>query len=145
MSQVDPFPQVHQFTMRGPRSAGGWVRPAEMKRNRQCPECGQPVSRRRYRAALTAHEMLRVRDRLAALELDVADFCGRGVELARSLHAASHAGWNRVRLMRRSKRWLREGRKFAGSADGRRRPPPARSDDKPPRVGKDKGKPRMKL
>lgn len=100
-----------------------------MKLTRHCPECGQPVSRRRYRAALTAHEMLDVRDRLASLELEVTDFCGEGLQLARSLHASSHAGWNRERLMRRSRRWLREARGMAGSAKGHRKPPPIRTED----------------
>jgi hypothetical protein len=81
-----------------------------MNSNRQCPECGQPVSRRRYRAAVTAHEMLSVRDRLAVFGVDVADFCAEGVEIASSLHAAGHEGWSKTRLMRRSKRWLRDGR-----------------------------------
>ena len=31
----------------------------EVKLHRRCPECGQPISRRGYRAALTAHEMHR--------------------------------------------------------------------------------------
>ena len=83
-----------------------------MRSDRRCPECGQPVSRRRYRAALMAHEMLGVRDRLAAMELEVEDFCASGVALARSVHAASHAGRPSVRLIRRSKRWLREGRRM---------------------------------
>jgi len=89
----------------------------EMNSNRQCPECSQPVLRRRYRAAVTAHEMLGVRDRLAVLGAGVVDFCAEGVELASSLHAASHQGWRRMRLMRRSKRWLRKGRALADPVD----------------------------
>ena len=100
-----------------------------MRSDRRCPECGQPVARRRYRAALMAHEMLGVRDRLAAMELEVEDFCASGVELARSVHAASHAGRPSVRLIRRSKRWLREGRRMGGSAEGQRRSPPVRDED----------------
>ena len=135
--------------MRGPRSAGGrgslsWhpivgdgQGPAEMKRNRQCPECSQPVSRRRFRAALMAHEMLGVRDRLSTLDLEMEDFCARGVELASSLHAASHAGRTKVRLVRRSKRWLREGRAMARSADSHRPPPPIRPEDDPQGAGAD--------
>jgi hypothetical protein len=99
-----------------------------MRSDRRCPECGQPVSRRRYRAALMAHEMLGVRDRLATMELEEEDFCASGVELARSVHAASHAGRPSVRLIRRSKRWLREGRRMGGSVERQRSSPPARGD-----------------
>jgi len=59
---------------------------------------------------LTAHEILSVRDRLAVFGADLIDFCAEGVELASPLHAASHEGWSRMRLMRRSKRWLRDAR-----------------------------------
>ena len=84
-----------------------------------------------------AHEMLGVRDRLAALDLETEDFCTRGVKLASSLHAASHAGRSRVRLVRRSKRWLREGRAMARSADGHRPPPPTRDEGDPQGAGAD--------
>lgn len=101
-----------------------------MKLHRHCPECGQRLSRRRYRVALAAHEMLGVRDRLASPRPEVRDFCREGLELARSLHEASHAGWNRERLMRQSRRWLRDAWAMASSPEGYRKPHPVRTSDR---------------
>src|SRR6187200_3657449 len=94
-----------------------------MGSTRKCPECGLPVSRGRVRAAATAHEMLKVRDRLAWRRYEADDFCREGLRLAHALHAESHRRWSRVRWLRRSKRWLREGRARISSTDRRGRPP----------------------
>ena len=112
---------------------------------RTCPECGQPVSRRRFRSALTAHEMLKLRDRLSAVGLDMKQFCDHGLELARSLHGASHAGWGRVRLMRRSRRWLRDGEAIVRKADEDRGRAPTRAEDGSRPAEEDPRSPRMKL
>lgn len=102
-----------------------------MKRHRRCPECGQPLRPRRYRAALTAHEMLSMRDRLVRRRDEVRDFCREGLELARSLHEASHAGLNMERLMRRCRRWLGDAMAIANTPEEYRKSPPVRAVAEP--------------
>ena len=75
-----------------------------------CAECGQPSPREGHVEALLAVEILDLRDQLASIDRSAVrfDFCGRGVELANSLHSSVHSGHDSRRLRRRVNRWLGE-------------------------------------
>jgi hypothetical protein len=73
-----------------------------------------------------------MRDRLVPpRRAEVRDFCREGLELARSLHEASHAGLNTERLMRRSRGWLGDAMAIVNTPEDYRMPPPVRAVDEP--------------
>jgi len=78
-----------------------------------------------------AHEMLSMRDRLVPRRDEVRDFWREGLELARSLHEASHAGLHMERLMRRCRRWLGDAVAIANTPEEYRKPPPVRAVAEP--------------